>query len=85
MKVPIELVSDAGARREGWAVLALPGCPCCTARVELQVSLARLLRAQRPEGVLVVVPDREHFPALARALRERPLADYVELMGTEPG
>lgn len=68
-------------RREGWAVLALPGCPCCTARVELQVALVRLLRADRPEGVLLVVPDREHFPALARALRARPLADYVELVG----
>lgn len=78
-------MGDPGARREGWAVLALAGCPCCTARVELQVALVRLLRAQRPAGVLLVVPDREHLPALARALRERPLADYVELAGKEPG
>ncbi len=74
-------MSDPGARREGWAVLALAGCPCCTARVELQVALVRLLRAQRPAGVLLVVPDRDHLPVLARALRERPLADYVELVG----
>jgi len=78
-------VNDPGARREGWAVLALAGCPCCTARVELQIALVRLLRTGRPKGVLLVVPDREDLPALTRALRERPLADYVELTVTEPG
>ena len=78
-------MSDSAARREGWAVLALQGCPCCTARVELQVALVRLLRAQRPAGVLLLVPDREHLPALERTLRERPLADYVELVSKEPG
>lgn len=83
-KVPVRPVSDPGARRDGWAVLALAGCPCCTARVELQVALVRLLRAQRPAGVLLLVPDREHFPALERALRERPLADYVELAAPSP-
>lgn len=75
------MVGDPGARREGWVLLALAGCPCCTARVELQVALVRLLRAQRPAGVLLVVRDRDHIPALARALRERPLADSVELVG----
>ena len=78
-------MSDPGARREGWAVLALPGCPCCTARVQLQVALVRLLRSGRTEGVLLVVPDRDHLPALARALRAPPLADYVELVGDAPG
>jgi len=76
----VQAVSNPGARRDGWAVLDLAGCPCCTARVELQVALVRLLRAGPPEGVLLVVPDREHLPALARALRARPLADYVELV-----
>lgn len=78
-------MSEPGAHRDGWAVLALQGCPCCTARVELQVALVRLLRAQRPAGVLLLVPDREHLPALERALLERPLADYVELAAKEPG
>ena len=81
MKVPVQVVSNPGARREGWKLLALSGCPCCTARVELQVALVRLLKAGLPAGVLLVVPDREHLPALARALREPPLANYVELAG----
>jgi hypothetical protein len=47
----------------------------------MQVALVRLLRAGSPAGVLLVVPEREHLPALERALREPPLANYVELAG----
>jgi hypothetical protein len=45
----------------------------------LQVELARLIRMQRPRGVLVEVADASHQPALLRALVEWPLAQYVQV------
>jgi hypothetical protein len=48
-------------------------------RVELQVEIARLLRQQRPQGVLIELADASHLAALRKALAEWPLAQYVRL------
>jgi hypothetical protein len=45
----------------------------------MQVALARLVREQRPRGVLIELADAGHLPALQRALREWPLSGSVEL------
>lgn len=58
-------------------VIAPLGCPCCTARVALQVTLARLLRQRKPARVYVELPEREHAAALSAVLREWPLSQYV--------
>jgi hypothetical protein len=63
----------------GWIALKPRACPCCVGRVELEVTLARLLREQTPRGVLIEVADAEQLPALRRALGEWPLAQYVLL------
>lgn len=58
---------------------ALPsGCPCCTARVEARVFLARTLRELRPQRVLIELGDERHRAALERALTEWPLGQYLE-------
>jgi hypothetical protein len=49
----------------------------------MQVTLARLIRTQRPNGVVVVLPDASHLPALRKALSEWPLSESVELAGAE--
>jgi hypothetical protein len=64
---------------QGWAALKPRNCPCCVGRVELQVELARVIREQRPRGVLIELADASHLPALRRALAEWPLAQYVRL------
>lgn len=64
--------------RPGWRVLATRGCPCCSGRVETQVTLARLLRDVAPERVLLELADEQHLRALQRALGEWPLSRYVE-------
>jgi hypothetical protein len=76
-RVPVRV--ENGPPPPGWVALRTRACPCCTGRVELQVALARLIRTQRPQGVLIGLPDAAHRPALLRALAERPLAQYVQL------
>lgn len=76
-RVPVRV--ENGPPPPGWVTLRTRACPCCVGRVELQVALARLIRAQRPPGVLVALPDAAHRPALLRALAEWPLAQYVRL------
>ena len=64
--------------RERWAGLAPRACPCCVGRVELQGTLARLLREQRPERILVELPSEEHLKTLERVLAQWPLGRYLE-------
>jgi hypothetical protein len=45
----------------------------------MQIALARLVREERPRGVLIELADARHAPALRRALAEWPLSDYVTL------
>lgn len=59
--------------------LAPAGCPCCSARVAMQVALVRALRATRPRRVLIEVPSAEHLAALEAALRAEPLGRYLSL------
>jgi len=63
----------------GWIALKPRNCPCCVGRVELQVALARVIREQRPRGVLIELADASHQTALRRTLAEWPLAQYVRL------
>ena len=76
-RVPVRVAN--GRPPKGWVALRTRACPCCVGRVELQVELARLIRAQRPKGVLIELPDAGHRPALLRALAELPLAQYVRV------
>lgn len=73
------LIERLLAARPGWATLVPAGCPCCTGRLETQIALARLLRNARPKRVLLELADEQHLTGLQRALREWPLARYVEL------
>ena len=85
-RVPVRVT--AGARSEaptGWAVLRPTACPCCVGRVAMQVELARLVREQRPRGVVIELANPEHAPALRRALQEWPLAESVELDAAASG
>jgi len=77
IRVPVRV--GIGPPPGGWVALSTRGCPCCVGRVELQVELARLIRVQRPRGVLIEMADASHRPALLRALAELPLAQYVQV------
>jgi CobW/HypB/UreG, nucleotide-binding domain len=49
------------------------GCPCCTGKVVLQVTLARALRATGAGRAFVELGDAGHLQGLERALGESPL------------
>jgi hypothetical protein len=78
-RVAVRIVAEAAEVPSGWVVLRPGACPCCVGRVQLQVELARLIREQRPRGVIIRLPDPEHAPGVRRALGEWPLSAYVEL------
>lgn len=75
----MRIVASPTAVAEGWAILRPRACPCCTGRVQAQVELTRLIREQRPLGVVIELRGEEHVAGVRRALGERPLADYVKL------
>jgi hypothetical protein len=75
----VRVVNAATEAPAGWAVLRPGACPCCVGRVALQVELARLIRVQEPRGVMIEIADASHLPAMRRALREWPLAQYLLL------
>jgi len=89
-RTPVHIVTGATAdvrkaviarllrARPGWRELAPRGCPCCSGRVEMQVTLARLLRDAAPDRVLLELADEQHLRALQRALGDWPLVRYVE-------
>lgn len=79
---------------ERWALLAdgLPdrfpravvrpaprACPCCTGRMELRVTLTRLLREARPHRLLLEFPASVHLDGIVAALRADPLARALDL------
>ena len=66
------------AARPDWAGIVPRGCPCCSARIETQIALTRMLRVQRPRRVLIELADEQHLSALHRALTEWPLSQYLE-------
>jgi len=68
----------------GWIVLRPSACPCCIGRVQLQVELARLLRAKRPAGIVLEVAGDDHRAGVASAMREKPLSDDLVLESEAP-
>ena len=74
-----DLVRRLAAERPFWRSLRLRSCPCCVARVELQVTLARLLREEKPERVFIELPDTAHLGAFGRVLGEWPLSRYLRV------
>lgn len=55
------------------------GCPCCTGKVVLQVSLARALRETGAVRAFVELPDPAHAETLKRVLGEPPLSLSVAI------
>ena len=54
-----------------------PGCPCCTARIALQVGLVRALRETRARRAFVEIPGPEHLRSLEKVLGALPLGMSV--------
>lgn len=55
------------------------GCACCSGQVTLHTALVRLLRASRPQRLLVVADAAAEPDALERALRQEHLARALRI------
>jgi G3E family GTPase len=69
------LVNSLGSEKPAANVLLLSsGCPCCTGKVVLQITLARALRQTQATRALIELSDGAHADSLAASLREIPLS-----------
>jgi hypothetical protein len=59
--VPLEVPDDVAVER------LAGGCPCCLGQVPLRVALVRLVRALRPQALLLLLAGGDHA-ARVRAL-----------------
>lgn len=57
-----------------------PGCPCCSGNLALRVTLARVLRHDRPRYLIIAVIDPKHQGSLASMLSIAPWDAYLELL-----
>ncbi|HEX5094011.1 MAG TPA: hypothetical protein VFV84_15105 [Burkholderiales bacterium] len=79
-RVPVRVAADGSGAPAGWAVLKSGACPCCVGKIQLQVELVRLVREQRPPGVVIELADAGHARTLRRALREWPFSDHLVVL-----
>lgn len=77
------LVNDFGtstlAPPHGIAVREVAGCICCTAQVGLRTALVALVRAARPQRVVIEASSAAHVEAVVKVLREPTLARTLAL------
>jgi hypothetical protein len=68
---------------DGIAVAGLAGgCVCCVGQVPLRVTLTRLMRAERPEHLLLLLADDQHLPRIRSLLTDGSLGVQLELEET---
>lgn len=56
-----------------------PGCVCCVGQVPLRVTLGRLVRAHRPQHILLLLATAEHLPRVRALLADGSLGVRFEL------
>ena len=56
-----------------------PGCVCCVGQLPLRVTLARLVRAHRPQAILLLLASDDHLPRLRALLADGSLGVRFEL------
>ena len=56
-----------------------PGCVCCVGQVPLRVTLTRVVRAHRPQDILLLLASAEHLPRVRALLADGSLGVRFEL------
>lgn len=68
---------------DGIAVARLGGgCVCCVGQVPLRVTLTRLMRAERPEYLLLLLSDDRHLPRVRLLLTDGSLGVRLKVEET---
>lgn len=63
------------------AVATAGGCACCSGQVALQTGIVRLLRASRPQRLVIVAAAAAEPAALTRTLQQKMLAQALHING----
>lgn len=58
-----------------------PGCPCCTGKLTMRVTLNRLLR-EHPEEVYISLANNEHLLGVINFLNEDQYRERLEVTGS---
>jgi G3E family GTPase len=56
-----------------------PGCVCCVGQVPLRVTLTRMVRAHRPDELLLLLASAEHLPRVRSLLADGSLGVRFEV------
>lgn len=56
-----------------------PGCVCCVGQVPLRVALGRLVRAHRPDDMLLLLASADHLPRVRALLADGSLGVRFDL------
>jgi hypothetical protein len=54
-----------------------PGCPCCQGNLTMRVTLARVLRLEHPDHLVLALIDGEHRESVRRWLEAPPFGTLI--------
>lgn len=77
-------VPDAPSGFRGSVHVLAPGCPCCVGNLALRVTLARILRLEQPEHLVIGLVDGSHQSSLRERLSEPPWSERLTWTGWDP-
>lgn len=60
-----------------------PGCLCCIGNLTLRVTLARVLRHEKPQHLIIAIADVRHQKRIAAMLRAAPWDLWLKLVNSD--
>jgi len=59
-----------------------PGCLCCSGNLTLRVTLARVLRLEKPQYLIIAIADVRHEARMAAMLRAAPWDLWLRMVNS---
>lgn len=72
---------ELGPRPDMSIHVLAPGCMCCIGNLALRVTLARVLRLERPRYLILAMIDESHRNSLVKLLKAHPYDAWLDLDG----
>lgn len=62
-----------------------PACLCCIGNLTLRVTLARVLRHEKPQHLIIAIADARHEERMAAMLRAAPWDLWLQMVNSGDG